>query len=132
MTSKYVLFSIFIWFVLLSSFAAASNWILFAAQQRDGSSWYYDKETLDSSSGLKIVGLKIPGIKGNIRDMWIKSSGDKGERLYRAELNCKDGLARVQDDNGKTIYSDVSLNYLYDRPIPPDSVLDMLRKVACH
>ncbi len=132
MTSKYVLFSVSICFVLLSSFAAASNWILFAAQQRDGSSWYYDKETLDSSSGLKIIGLKMPVIKGNIREIWIKSSGDKGERLYRAELNCKEGLARLRDDNGKTLYSDVSLNYLYDRPIPPDSVLDMLREVVCH
>ena len=132
MTSKYVLFPVFIYFVLMSSFAAASNWILFAAQQRDGSSWYYDKETLDSSSGLKIIGLKIPVIKGNIRETWIKSSGDKGEKLYRAELSCNDGLARLRDDNGKTIYSDVSLNYLYDRPIPPDSVLDMLREAVCH
>jgi len=132
MQLKYVLFCVFIGLVLLCSFAAASNWILFADRQRDGSSWYYDSESVISSGGLKIMGLKIPATQDHIREMWIKSSGDKGESLYHVELNCKESLARLRDDNGKTLYSNVSLNYLYDRPIPPDSVLDRLRKVVCH
>jgi hypothetical protein len=115
----------------MPSFAAASNWILFASQQRNSVNWYYDKESLNAARELKIFGLKIPPPPSNIRKMWIKSSSDKGEKLYQAELSCKEGLARLQDDNGKTVYSDASFNYLYDRPIPPDSILEVLRKAVC-
>jgi hypothetical protein len=131
MKPKYGLLCLFICLVLLPSFAAASNWILFASQQRNTVNWYYDKDSMDASKELKIFKLKIPLPPSNIQKMWIKSSSDKGEKLYHAELSCKERLARLQDDNGKTVYSDASFNYLYDRPIPPDSVLDILRKTVC-
>jgi hypothetical protein len=131
MKPKYALLCLFICFVLPPSFADASNWILFASQQRNTVNWYYDKESMDASKELKIFKLKIPLPPSNIQKMWIKSSSDKGEKLYHAELGCKERLARLQDDNGKTVYSDASFNYLYDRPIPPDSVLDILRKTVC-
>jgi len=132
MKLKYVLFCVFFCLLLLPSYASSSNWILFAAYQRNGLNWYYDAESLNASRELKIMGVTIPLGQGDTQKMWIKSSGDKVERIYQAELDCKARLARLQDDNGKTVYNDASFNYLYDRPIPPDSVLDMLLKKVCH
>jgi hypothetical protein len=98
MKPKYVLLCLSIWLVLLPSFAAASNWILFASQQPNALNWYYDKASLDATRELKVFGLKIPPLPSSIRKMWIKSSGDKGEKLYQAELSCKEGLARLWED----------------------------------
>jgi hypothetical protein len=132
MKFKYGLLCLFICFVLLPSFAAASNWILFASQQRNTINWYYEKDGLDASREVKLFfNLKIPLPANNIQKLWIKSSSEKGEKLYQAELKCRERVARLKDETGKPVYSDSSFDYLYDHTIPPDSVLDILVKTVC-
>jgi hypothetical protein len=132
MKPKYCLLCLVICIVLLPSFASATKWILFASQQRNTVNWYYEKDGLDASREVKIFfKLKISLPANNIQKLWIKSSSEKGEKLYQAELSCRERLARLRDDSGKTVYSDASFNYLYDRPIPPDSALDILLKTVC-
>ena len=133
MKNKLLLFlsSIIIAAVLLPSFAAASNWLLFTLSKQDGTSWYYDKESIIYFKTKSVAGVEIPMKDRNFQRMWIKSSGDKGEIAYQVELDCKGATARLQDERGKPLYSQPSIDYLYDKPMLPDSVLDMLRKAVC-
>ena len=133
MKNKLLLFlsSIIIAAVLLPSFASASNWLLFALSKQTGTNWHYDKESIVYLKAKSIAGVELPRKDRNYPKVWIKSTGDKGEFAYQVELNCKGRTARLQDESGKTLYSQTSIDYLYDRPILPDSVLDMLRKTVC-
>lgn len=131
MKSRLLLISLFICFVLLPSLATASSWILFSAKQQNGTSWYYDKDSIAYFKAKSIIGVEIPKKDRNYQKVWIKSAGDMGERLFLVELNCKEHTARLQDDNNKVLYNEPSIDYLYDRPIPPDSVLDKLQKAVC-
>ncbi len=79
-----------------------------------------------------IIGIPMPFKDSNYQKMWIRASSDAGEKIYQVELSCKERTARMQDNNGKGIYNFTLIDYLYDRPIPPDTVLDWLSKSVCH
>ncbi len=125
---KYIL----IFFLLLQAVSAASNWVQFGLSGQNGSkSWYYDKGSILYFQDKKIVGIDVPVKDKNYQRIWIKSSGSKGETRYQVELNCKAHTARLQDDGGRMLYAESSIDYLYEKPIPPDTVLDMLHKAVC-
>ncbi len=117
--------------VLLPAIATASNWIQFGQPLQNGALWYYDRDSIVYSHDKKIIGIDTPVKDKNFQKIWIKSSGDLGEVRYEVELNCRDRSARLKDDGGKNLYSQPSIDYLYDKPIPPDSMLDLLRKAVC-
>lgn len=130
MRYKSMLFNFVAFLVLLPSLASASNWILFTSSQ-SGVGWYYDKESIVYLKAKSIIGIELPLKDRNYPKMWIKSAGDKGEISYQVEFNCKGRTAQLQDDSGKTLYSESSIYYLYDKQIVPDSVLDKLYQAIC-
>jgi hypothetical protein len=131
MRPKHILQFILIFFVMLPAISAASNWIQFGVSNQNGASWHYDNDSIVYFQDKKIIGIDVPIKDRNYQRMWIKSSGGDGEKRYRVELNCKERSARLQDDGGKNLYSEPSMDYLYDKPIAPDTVLDMLCKKVC-
>ena len=132
MKPKHHLFCLLILAVLTTSLASASDWQLFASSKQNGTNWYYDKDGIVYFRAKSIAGVEIPMKDTNYIRIWIKSADYKGERAYRVELNCKQLTAQLQDNSGKTLYSEPSIDYFYDKPLVPDSVLDMLRKTVCH
>ncbi|HTZ19138.1 MAG TPA: hypothetical protein VMB78_11950 [Dissulfurispiraceae bacterium] len=122
---------VLIFLIMLPSICSASNWITFGTSRQNGLTWQYDKDGVIYFQDRKFMGIQIPVKKRKFQRIWIRSSGDATERLYQVDLNCRDHTARIKDDGGKTLYSENSMDYLYDKPIPPDSVLDMLQKAVC-
>jgi hypothetical protein len=129
-TVRFILF-LLIPILALSPVVFASNWIEFASFKEPATKWLYDKESITYSRAKEIVGIEIPRKDRNFPKVWIKSSGDGGEKPYQVELNCKKRTARLFDEGGKTLYSVNAIDYLYDKQIVPDSVLDSLRKSVC-
>jgi len=117
--------------LLLPSISSASNWIQFSTSGQKGMSWLYDKESIVYFQNRKFIGIELPSKSSKFIRAWIKASGDNVERRYQVDLNCRNHTARVKDDGGKNLYSEPSMDYLYDKPIPPDAVLDMLQKAVC-
>ena len=132
MRPKHLLCCLITFALLLPSFASASDWLLFTSTKQNGTSWFYDKETIVYPKAKSLAGVEIPMKDSNYPRLWIKSARDGVDTTYQVELNCKGRTARLQDDGGKTLYSVRSIDYLYDGQIVPDSVLDMLRKTVCH
>jgi hypothetical protein len=117
---------------MLPLLSSASDWMIFTPKQKDGVTWYYDKNSVVYLKNMTIIGITMPFKDSNYQKMWLRASSDTDEKTYQVELSCKERIAKMQDNNGKGIYNMTSIDYLYERPIPPDSVLDMLRKAICH
>jgi hypothetical protein len=111
--------------------AAASDWMIFTPKQKDGFTWFYDKTSIVYMKNRVVIGITMPFRDANEQKMWIRASSDSGEKIYQVELKCKERTAKMLDNNGKGIYNLPAIDYLYERPIPPDTVLDMLRKAVC-
>jgi hypothetical protein len=117
---------------MLPLLSSASDWMIFTPKQNDGSTWYYDKSSSVYLKNKVIIGITMPFRDSNYQRIWIRASSDTGEKIYQVELSCKERIAKMQDNNGKGIYNLTVIDYLYERPIPPDTVLDWLRKMVCH
>jgi hypothetical protein len=131
MNKKKLLLLLTICAFLISALAFASDWMIFAPKQKDGYMWFYDKSSITYLKNKTFIGITLPAADKNFQKMWIKATSDNGDKLYQIELDCKGRLAKLFDNNGKGIYNLPDIDYLYERPIPPDTVLDMLRKAVC-
>ena len=131
MKKRIFLASLLICALMLPMLSSASEWVIFTPKQKDGSSWYYDKASIEKTKYMAVIGIPTPFKDGNYLKMWVRNSTDSADKLYQVELSCKDRTARMQDNNGKSIYNMSSIDYLADRAIPPDTVLDWLRKSLC-
>jgi hypothetical protein len=131
MKDKILLVSVIFSLCLIPLPSFASDWMIFTPKQKDGSTWFYDKNSISYPKNISFIGIPTPMRDRNFQKMWIKSSSDIGEQMYQIEINCRDRSAKMQDSGGKQLYSLNSIYYLYDRPIPPDTVLDMLQKAIC-
>jgi hypothetical protein len=116
---------------LVPVIASAGDWIIFTPKQKDGFTWFYDKNSREYLKNKSFLGIPTPLKDTTLQKMWIRASSDKIVRLYQIELNCSTRIAKMYDDNGKGIYNLPEIDYLYERPIPPDTVLDMLRRAVC-
>jgi hypothetical protein len=126
----------FIACLLLSLFTfpllcCAADWMIFTVKQKDGYTWFYDKNSVVYMKNKSVIGITLWMKDVNYQKMWLKAASDKGDRLFQIELNCGERSARLFDNNGRGIYNLPEIDYLYERPIPPDTVLDMLRKAVC-
>ena len=131
MKIKYIAVCIVISLFAVPALSSASEWMVFTPVQKDGTTWYYDKNSISFPRNRTILGITLPLRDGNYPKMWIRGTSDTGTLLYQAEVSCKERTARLMDNNGKGIYNLTSIDYLFDRPIPPDTVLDRLRKAVC-
>ncbi len=131
MRPRRILWYLLTFAMLLPSIASASNWIQLGQSRQNGMLWYYDRDSVAYSQDKKLIGIDVPVKDKNFQKMWIKSSADNVEVRYEVELNCKERSARMKDDRGKNLYSEPSIDYLYEKPIPPDTLLDLLRKAVC-
>jgi len=111
--------------------SSAADWMIFTTKQKDGYTWFYDKTSVVYLKNKTFLFLTLPSSDPNFQKMWIKATSDRGDKIYQIELNCKERIAKLFDNNGKGIYNLPEIDYLYERPIPPDTVLDMLRKAVC-
>lgn len=116
---------------LAPSAAFPADWMIFTPKQKNGYTWFYDKQSVVYLKNRSFIGIPTPMKDITYQKMWIKATSDRDSRLYQVELNCEDRSAKMYDDNGKGIYNLPDIDYLYERPIPPDTVLDMLRKARC-
>jgi hypothetical protein len=132
MKSRWILICLLIAFFAVPAISAAADWTAFSPKQKDGTIWYYDKESISYPKNKEFIGISLPLRDKNYPKLWIRSTAETANLLYQVELKCKELSAKMTDNNGKGIYSLNAIDYLYDRPIPPDSVLDMLRKAVCH
>jgi hypothetical protein len=116
---------------LLPLFASASDWMIFTPRQKSGYTWFYDKADIEYMKSRSFIGIPLPIKDSNYQKIWLRASSDAGDRIYQIELDCKGRTAKLFDNNGKGIYNLSEIDYLYERPIPPDTVFDMLRKAVC-
>ena len=132
MKIKYILLCLVIALFVFPLISTASEWTVFSPKQKDGATWYYDKDSISYPRNKTFIGLTLPFSSGNYPKLWIKASTDTNDLLYQAELNCRERTVRLMDNNGKGIYNLNNIDYIFDRPIPPDSVLDLLRRAVCY
>lgn len=117
--------------VAIPVISSASDWTVFTPKQKDGATWYYDKASITYPKNTSIIGITTWMRDVNYQKLWIRSTTDTVNLLYQVEMDCKARTARMLDNNGKGIYSMNNIDYLFDRPIPPDAMLDLLRKTIC-
>jgi hypothetical protein len=131
MKKRIIIICVVISVFIIPMLSYAADWMIFTVKQKDGYTWFYDKNSVVYLKNKTFLFITLPAGDHNFQKMWIKATSDKGNRIFQIELNCKDRTAKLFDNNGKGIYNLPEIDYLYERPIPPDSVLDMLRKAVC-
>jgi hypothetical protein len=131
MKTRLILTCLIIALFALPPISSASEWMVFSPKQKDGATWYYDKNSISYPKNRVFLGITLPLRDGNYPMMWVRSTSDTAALLYQVEISCKERTAKMMDNNGKGIYNLDNIDYLYNRPIPPDTVLDMLRKAVC-
>jgi hypothetical protein len=132
MKIKYVLVCLVISLFVFPLISFASEWMVFTPKQKDGATWYYDKDSISYPRNKTFIGITLPFSSGNYPKMWVKASSDTGEIFYQAELSCRERTVRMMDNNGKGIYNLTNIDYIFDRAVPPDTVLDLLRRAVCN
>ncbi len=129
MKQKRLLALFFIAFFLMTNPATASLWLPFALGHEDAFNWYYDQDTISYPRHVSILGIVLPLRDRNFQNLWIRT--DRPHELrFRVYMDCAQRLAVVHDETG-TLYDIPLLDYLYGKPIPPDSVLDKLHLAVC-
>jgi hypothetical protein len=114
--------------VLTADLAAASLWVPFALGQQDELNWFYDRDSVAHPQYIYLLGI-IPIRDRNYKALWIRTERP-GEIRFHVFLDCAAHTAVLYDETGM-LYDVPLVDYLYLKPIPPDSVLDKLHMAVC-
>jgi len=131
MVKRILILCLLLCFIMIPMLSSAADWMIFTPKQKNDYTWFYDRQSIVYLKDQTFIGITLPMKDHNYQKIWIKAVSDRVEKRYQIELNCKDRISKIFDDNGKGIYNLPDIDYLYERPIPPDTPLDMLRRAVC-
>jgi hypothetical protein len=134
---KAILITIALTFIFAEP-AICSEWMYFA-KEKDGTKWYYDRDSISYPRMKKMLGVIVTKDKSEMT-LWIK-----GTNLYKITMDCDTRYYSLYDEKGNPVSkqrtspsqsqgnaytrTDYSAGGRYS--IKPDSLLEVLLKTVC-